>query len=100
MKQRINVSDLDQLTPAGKEKYFEWINRNCFYSGLNILAGEKPVSKRSKHLMNIGEMIEFLSKDSPNSYWLPGCTIGESEIDPQTWCNDLWSAVVELLNKE
>lgn len=98
MKQHLVPSDLEMLTPAGKEKYFEWINRKCFYSGLDILAGEKPVAKRSKHLMNIGQMIEFLSNDS-HSYYLPGCSIGESEIDPQTWCDELWSACVEILNK-
>lgn len=49
-------------------------------------------------LLSISQMIEFLAEGS-RSYYLPGCTPGESEINPEEWCDDLWEAVKSKLEQ-
>jgi len=48
-------------------------------------------------LLSIGQMIEFLAKGD-RSFYLPDCA-PEGEIDPETWCNNLWREVKEELEK-
>jgi len=87
MKQEINQKQWRGLTEKQKLKFANtvWIKN-----------GKKT---HKLHPPNIGQMIEFLAQGRCSLY-LPGCSLGESEIDPETWCDTLWEAVKEELTKK
>jgi len=92
MKQNITKLQLNSLSPQAREKLHK-------YLGIKITSTlDWPEKYFEKVLLNIGEMIEFLAKGS-QSYYLPGVSLGESEINPETWCDELWEVVKEDLEK-
>lgn len=136
-KQHILVSDLDQLTPAGKEKLRAWwkpAEGDFIYTSAWIddktkndlvLCMSSPTGmvwqqmlEGALPLLSIGQMIEFLdSLDLEVNISKPHLTAYEVSIydkysDKVTLdvnlgfyqslelCDALWSACVEVLNKE
>jgi hypothetical protein len=105
MKQHITAEQLNELSNKGREKFQKWFwNRQGIISfehhkdnGRTFLkavpASKAPVNPEN---ITIGIMIEFLA-NGRRSYYLPGCSTGESEIDPETWCDELWQAAKECL---
>lgn len=137
MKQHITPQDLDQLTPAGKEKLRAWWKPNVgdfyidrvyvphkdvgeflvveegegYHNEIDELLAEKEIEPdETLPLLSIGQMIQYL-KDTNNIWsspydggflcyseefgWSVDCGDSKKEL-----CDALWSAVVELLNKE
>jgi hypothetical protein len=50
-------------------------------------------------LLSIGQMIEFLSRDEPYSFFFPDGSF-EGEVDPSTLCDSLWEEVKKELEKK
>jgi hypothetical protein len=60
------------------------------------IVGFRKVIDINPAYLTIGRMIELLA-EGRQSYYLPGCSCGESEINPETWCDELWEAVKDKL---
>lgn len=97
MKQHITVEQLKELSLDSKTRLHNWFEK---IKGTHWLTTtEIFVDDMFLPQLSIGEMIEFLAQGS-RSYFLPGCSIGESEIEPETWCDELWEAVKNVLEGE
>lgn len=103
MKQHITKEQFDELSEKGKKEFKEWLDKKDYYV-LKILG-------IPKYEINIGIMIEFLDehlqglcldldinkgKVGGNCY-INGNTI--SSLNPPEFCDALWEAVKEILNK-
>lgn len=128
MKQHITVSDLDQLTPAGKKRLIKAfkLEHGDYYvakvqgsweiflhgglNGISQMIADKPFMP----LPSIGRLIEFLDEQKWHrcfeishavDIWLVadayyGVTHGDREWVSKELCDALFSAVKDILNKD
>jgi len=97
MKQHITVEQRDSLTDKQKYTLAYWL---CNYT--NKHGGHCCVlpSKPEPSLMDIGQMIEFLDEKRgfiQGGRHLEIPIVGCGQIDPLTFCDDLWDACKEVL---
>lgn len=94
MKQHITSQDLEMLTEKGRERLRNWWVGEKGW--ILMLEPEIP--------MSIGQMIEFL-KEQYGALWPnnPGLFLFNQHkkiFQTGELCDNLWQAVVEVLNKE
>ena len=105
MKQHITVDEFYKLSKEQQRRLETWCFNHSYFTRLAV-PGEPARFTDTKtftsYMLNpielsIGQMIEFLAKGD-RSFYLPDCA-PEGEIDPETWCNNLWRDVKKVLEK-
>lgn len=112
MKQHIDISELNELSPKAKEKLREWLSKRIVINQTYKVQGIEDgwVFPLDLPLLSIGQMIEFLEMKSNGHF--PGQNWHEYVIKETEECGDilipysvdelcdsLWEAVKQILEK-
>lgn len=115
MKQHINKTDLDMLTKQGRHRLDKWFEENVEIPPyIEVVSdGQGYGAELEEPLLGIGQLIEFLEKNSDSSerdieqFFTKVLDFGkysDKTLVAIGWtgelCDCLWAAAVEILNKE
>lgn len=120
MKQHITIEQLNELGEKGKKQLRKWYYPkrsngdliiyhepiNPVFRNTTMIFGERPMYGDPTPLLSIGQMIEFLDEHDVDILTSLQCEqpahdfSSEYMFKPKDWCDALWEAVKEILNKE